>query len=77
MPEKETNRGPRSAVFAVCRILRSNARGLSRNLSALTVPSSQNDIVRVTGSRIWSSSFVLPAQDASDPRDGCTRARSI
>ena len=41
----ETNPGPRRPVPAVCRILCSNVRGLSRNLSDLTVASSQFDIL--------------------------------
>ena len=41
----ETNPGPRRPVPAVCRILCSNVRGLARNLSDLTVASSQYDIV--------------------------------
>ena len=41
----ETNPGPRRPVPAVCRILCSNVRGLSRNLSDLKMPSSQFDIL--------------------------------
>ena len=41
----ETNPGPRRVVCAVCRILCSYVRGLARNLSALTVASSQYDIL--------------------------------
>ena len=41
----ETNPGPRRPVPAVCRILCSNVRGLARNLSDLTVASSQYDIL--------------------------------
>ena len=42
----ETNPGPRrSSCTAVCRILCSNVRGLARNLSDLTVASSQYDIL--------------------------------
>ena len=37
----ETNAGPRRPVCAVCRILRSNVRGLAGDLSDLTVASSQ------------------------------------
>ena len=40
-----TNPGPRNSVPAVCRILCSNVRGLARNLSNLTVASSQYDIL--------------------------------
>ena len=41
----ETNRGPRRPAPGVCRILCSNVRGLARNLSSLTVSSSQYDIL--------------------------------
>ena len=40
----ETNPGPRRKVTAVCRILCSAVRGLTGNLSDLTVASSQYDI---------------------------------
>ena len=41
----ETNPGTRRAVPAVCRILRSNVRGLAGNLGDQTVGSSQYDIM--------------------------------
>ena len=41
----ETNTGPRRPVPAVCRILCSNVRGLTLNLSDLTVASYQYDIL--------------------------------
>ena len=41
----ETNSGPRRPVPAVCRILCSNVRGLTGNLSDLIVASSQYDIL--------------------------------
>ena len=41
----ETNRGPRSPVPAVCRILCSNVCGLAGNLSDFAVASSQYDIL--------------------------------
>ena len=44
-PGVETNPGPRCSVAASCRILSSNVRGLSRNLSDLAVASSQYDIL--------------------------------
>ena len=40
-PDVETNPGPRPPVAASCRILCSNVRGLSGNLSDLAVASSQ------------------------------------
>ena len=44
-PDVETNPGPRRPVAASCRILCSNVRGLSGNLSDLAVASSQYDIL--------------------------------
>ena len=41
----ETNPGPQCPVPAVCRILDSNVLGLARNISDLTVASSQYDIL--------------------------------
>ena len=43
-PDVETNPGPWCPVAASCRILGSNVRGLSRNLSDLAVAYSQYDI---------------------------------
>ena len=45
VPDVETNPGPRRPVTATCRILCSNVRGLSGNLSDLAVASSQYDIL--------------------------------
>ena len=44
-PDVETNQGPRRHVAASCRILCSNVRGLSGNLSDLAVASFQYDIL--------------------------------
>ena len=44
-PDVETNPGQRRPVAASCRILCSNVRGPSRNLSDLAVASSQYDIL--------------------------------
>ena len=44
-PDVETNPGPQRPVTASCRILCSNVRGLSGNLSDLAVASSQYDIL--------------------------------
>ena len=41
----ETNPGPHRPIPAVCRILCNNVRGLDRNLSDLTMASSQYDIL--------------------------------
>ena len=40
-----TNRGPRRPVPEACRILCSNVRGLSKNLSDVTLASSQYDLL--------------------------------
>ena len=86
----ETNPGPRRPVPDVCRILCSNVRDLARNLSDLTVVSSQYKILlfsetlvsdlpsgtTVTGSQILSPCLV-PGQDASGSRDGCIRTRWV
>ena len=45
VPDVETNPGPRRPVAASCRIMCSNVRGLSGNLSDLAVSSSQYDIL--------------------------------
>ena len=44
-PDVETNPGPRLPVPGTCRILCSNVRGLARNLSDVTVASSQYDLL--------------------------------
>ena len=44
-PDVETNPVPRCPVPTVCRLCCSNVRGLARNLSDLTVASSQYDIL--------------------------------
>ena len=88
----ETNPDPRRSVPAVCRLFCSNVRGLSGNLSDLTVASSRYDILLcsetlvsdmrhvldgVACSRIWSPGLVVQRADASAPRDGGTRTRWI
>ena len=47
-PDVENNPGPRRPVASSCRILCSNVRGLSGNLSDLAVASSQYDILLCT-----------------------------
>ena len=44
-PDVETNPGPRRPVPGACRILCSNVRSLSKNLSDVTVASSQYDLL--------------------------------
>ena len=86
-PDVETNMGHRRPVPGACRILCSNVRGLSNNLSDVTVASSQYDLlfpglgqasyVSVSGSWIWSSCIVVPGWSAAGQWDGCICARWI
>ena len=81
--DAETYPGPRHPAPAVCRILCSNAWGLARNLSDLTVASFQYDILfcsetLVSDMRHVSEVLVGPMGwpwDASGPWDGCIRSR--
>ena len=69
-----TNPGLRCPVPAACRILCSNASGLSRNLSDLTVASSQYDIV------LCSETLVSDMHHVSEvlvPGFGCPGARCL
>ena len=59
-PDVETNPSQRRPVPAVCRMLCSNVRGLSRNLSDLTMVSSQFDIL------LCSETFVSDMRHESD-----------
>ena len=80
-PDVETNPRPRRPVPGACRILCSNVRGLSKNLSDVTVAVSQYDLllcsetlasyIRVAGSWIWSSCIVVTGWNAAGPWDGC------
>ena len=84
-PDVETNPGPRRPVAASCRILCSNARDLSGNLSDLALASSQYDILLCSETLVsdlrhvsellvpaWvrSPCLVVPGQAASCPWDG-------
>ena len=84
----KTNPGLRHPVPAVCRILCSNVWGLARNLSDLTVASSQYDVLLCSeilvsdvsrvggaGSQFWSPCLFVSGQDASGPWDGCICSR--
>ena len=85
----ETNPGLHRPVPAVCRILCSNVRDLARNLSDLTVASSQYDILLCSETMVSDMchvlevlvpGFVVSGQDASGPWEGriCLRwLRSI
>ena len=54
--DKETNPGPRYPVHAICRILYRNVTGPFRNLSDLTVASTQYDTLLC--SETWSLIFI-------------------
>ena len=60
----ETNPGPRRPVPEACRILCSNVRGLSKNLSDVTVVSSQYDLLlcseTLVSDRRHMSEFLVP-----------------
>ena len=82
-PDVETNPGPRCPVPEACRILCSNVRGLSKNLSDVKVASSQDDLLfcsetLVSDSRHMSEllvpGFVHPVLLC---RDGVPRARGM
>ena len=57
-PDGETNPRPRRPVAARCRILCSNVRGLSGNLSDLAVASSQYDILLCSESLVSDLRYV-------------------
>ena len=59
-PDFETNPGPRRPVAASCRILCSNVRGLSGNLSDLAMASSQYNIL------LCSETFVSDLRHVSE-----------
>ena len=60
----ETNPGPRRPVPGACRILCSDVRGLSKNLSDVTVASSQYDLLlcseTLVSNRRHMSEFLVP-----------------
>ena len=60
LPDVETNPGPRRPVPGACRILCSNVRSLSRNLSDVTVDSSQYDLL------LWSETLVSDSRLISE-----------
>ena len=51
-PDVETNPGPRRPVPGASRILCSNVRGISKNLSDVTVASSQYDLLLCSGTLV-------------------------
>ena len=63
-PDVDTNPGPRRPVPGACRILCSNVRGLSKNLSDVTVASSQYDLLlcseTLVSDRCYISELLVP-----------------
>ena len=60
----ETHPGPRRSAPAVCRILCSNVRGLTANLSDLTVALSQYDILLCSEALVSAMRHVLEVHPA-------------
>ena len=78
----ETNPGPRRPVPEACRILCSNVRGLSRNMSDVTAASSQNLLLcseTLVSDRRRISEFLIPGfgRPVLLCRDGMPLARGI
>ena len=79
----ETNPGPRRPVPGACRILCSNVRGLSKNLSDVTVASSQYDLLlfseTLVSDRHHMSELLVPGfgRPVLLCRDGVSRARGM
>ena len=82
-PDVETNPGPRRPVPGACRILCSNVRGLSKNLSDVTVASSQCDLLlcseTLVSDRGLMSELLVPGfgRPVLLCRDGVPRARRM
>ena len=82
-PDVETNPGPRRPVPGDCRILCSNVRGLSKNLSDVTVASCQYDLLLCSETLVSDmrhiSEFLVPGfgRPILLCRDGVPRARGI
>ena len=79
----ETNPGPRRPVPGACRIRCSNVRGLSKNLSDLTVALSQYDLLLCSETLVSDShhilEFLVPGFSRPELlcRDGMPRARGM
>ena len=86
----ETNPGPRRPVPSACSILCSNVRGPSRNLTDLTMASSQLDVLLCSETLVsdmrhvfellvtgFGRPVLLCRGSVSSPWDGCIRARWI
>ena len=67
-PDVENNPGPRRPVPEACRILCSNVRGLSKNLSDVTVASSQYDLLLLCSETLVSDRSHM--SELLDPRFG-------
>ena len=82
-PDVETNPGPRRPVPEACRILCSNVRCLSKNLSDVTVASSQCDLLlcseTLVSDRRHMSELLVPGfhRPILLCRDGAPRARGM
>ena len=81
-PGVGTTPGPRRPVPGACRILCSNALGLSKNLSYVTVASSQYDLLcseTLVSNRSHISEFLVPGfgRPVLLCRDGMPRARGM
>ena len=82
-PDVETNTGPRRPVPGACRILCSNVWGLSKNLSDVTVVSSQYDLLLCSETLVTDrhhiSELLVPGfgRHVLLSRDGMPRARGM
>ena len=81
-PDVETNPGPRRPVPGASRILCSNVRGLSKNLSDVTVASSQYDLLLCSETLVSDRRHIseLRVPGFGRPvlcRDGMPRARGM
>ena len=82
-PDVETNPGSRRPVPGPCRILCSNVQGLSKNLSDVTMASSQHDLLlcseTLVADRRHMSEFLVPGFGRSVLLcwDGVPRARGM
>ena len=82
-PDVETNPGPRRPVSGACIILCSNVRGLSKNLSDVTVASSQYDLLlcseTLVSDRRHTSELLVPGfgRPVLLCQDGMQRARGM
>ena len=82
-PDVETNPGHRRPVPDTCRILCSNVRGLSKNLSDVTVASSQYDLLlcseTLVSDRRHMSELLVPGfgRPVLSRQDGVLHARGM